>query len=121
MKYLLFACSMILLDAISCGSRHNEPDYLKVKPNVVTLDNRWNSCLIQVYSNMQWRIATDVSWLEVSPLQGNSDATITVTAQPNESTSSRSCILIIIGEDMQREVRVYQEGKTIVDDLDGAT
>ena len=111
MKYLLFAISALFLDMIgSC--RHVEPVYLEVNPNTVMLDSRSSSATIEVKSNTQWSVSVSgESWLVVSPLSGTCDAEIIVTARTNESTYDRSSTILVVGEDMQQQVRVYQQGK----------
>ena len=117
MKYLLFVFSAILLDTVGCGHRHNEPDFfLNVSPNEIAFDYKQETIGITVSSNLRWTIVTENgSWLEIYPLSGEGDAKINITAQSNESTSDRFSKIIIRGEDMQRNVQVYQKGKDFVD------
>lgn len=115
MKYLLFAFSAILLDMLNT-CRPTEPDYLEVNPNTVMFGYLESSATIVVSSNTHWNVAfSGEPWLEISPITGNNDAVITVTAQSNESPHFRSCTLTVTSEDVQQEVHVYQEGKVSVD------
>lgn len=113
---------MILLDAVSCHSRFDEPDYfLEVKPTDVRLEDKVSQVTLEVSSNTSWSIV-DVGerWLTVSPMSGSYNEVITVTAQPNASPRSRSCSLMIKGPGIQREVHVSQDGKPVDDKEDGA-
>ncbi len=44
-----------------------------------------------------WSIIDDGAWLTVSPASGTTDATITVTAEENTSTSARSATVTVSG------------------------
>ena len=114
MKSLLFAFAVILLDAMGCSSRHDEPDLLYVSPDALMLENQKGaSGVIPVSSNRSWRVVSkNGQWLEIIPESGDGDEMINIIARSsNESTSSRSCTLIIDGKEIQREVVVIQKGE----------
>ena len=121
MKYLLFAFSAILLDMV--GSCRRDNYNLDVDPQTIEFDYRCSERKIIVSSNTNWAISTKVSWLEIYPQSGYGDEVIRVVAQPNESTYDRSGIIrvYVVGRNVQREIRIYQEGKPFVDNnKDGA-
>ena len=92
------------------------PDFLSVYPSYVLLDVQGDSATIEVSSNIEWKITGNDSWLDVNPASGNGDAVIIITAQPNESSYSRSSNIVIHGGDMESKVQVHQRGKAIADD-----
>lgn len=116
MKYFLLVFTVIILDAMGCGSRrHEDPEpYLNVSNNQVMLENQEGATgVIFVSSNLKWTvISKGCQWLRFSPVSGNDDARIIVEAQSsNESPDGRVCTLKVNGGGMEREVLVYQMGK----------
>ena len=65
---------------------------------------------ITVTSNLSWTVTSSDAWLTLSNSSGEGDATLTVVAQENTSTSSRSGILTFKGKDITFTVNVTQEG-----------
>ena len=115
MKNLLFVCSMILLDVMGCGSRH-EPPILDVSTNTIMFEYQQESQTISVFSNVKWTVVTESgSWLDISPSSGKDDMEIIITAQPNESNNIRSTNIKILGGDIEKNIQVYQKGKAIED------
>ena len=108
MKYLLFAFSALLLDIIgSC-----DDNYLRVNLDEVFLDSHGGNAIIEVSSNLEWKITGKDSWLDVSPTSGNGNAVINIIAQPNESIYGRSDTIIIKGDSWRayEKIIVYQRG-----------
>ena len=68
---------------------------------------------IAVTSNEEWTASSsDESWCTVSPANGGSNGTVTVTVTNNPSTSPRSATITIIGVNSgdEKEVMVTQSG-----------
>lgn len=63
---------------------------------------------IQVSSNTIWTVTTDAEWLNVSPLSGNGDGSITVSAQNNQS-AARTAVLTVQAGTVTRTVTITQD------------
>ena len=117
-KQFLFVFTAILLDAVGCGSRNNEL-FLEARPQNVLLKNeQFASDKITVSSSSPWTATVSgEEFIELSPLSGNNNGTITVTAlTKNESSSMRNAKVIITNNEREhQEVMVFQEGKTPYD------
>ena len=53
---------------------------------------------ITVSSNTHWTVQGIPSWLNVSPLEGNNDGELTITATPNQTREARNATLVIRGD-----------------------
>ena len=70
------------------------------------------SMTVNVTSNIDWdvEVAGGGGWLSVSPLKGNGDVSLTVTATENANLSPREAIIIINGSCLSQTIEIYQEG-----------
>ena len=66
---------------------------------------------ITVTSNVSWTAISNAAWLTVSPISGSNDGSLTLTAQTNSSTSSRTGMITVAGEDITRTIMVEQAGE----------
>lgn len=48
--------------------------------------------------NVSWKATTEAGWLTLTDVEGTADATITVTALPNETTGIRNAAIVIKGK-----------------------
>jgi hypothetical protein len=109
-------CSLILICIFlsSCGGKGQEDetyisnDYLNVTPNVELLGDG-QTVDLKILSNCSWTIEKDAQWLTVSPMSGNGNLDVSVSAGKNTSDEIRSSVLIIKGgEAIERKVTVTQ-------------
>lgn len=99
---LLAAVAMTIL-CVSCNKDDTQSDpYITIttptgeNPNSITIEATAYSQDFTISSNASWRIEKQPStadWLTVSPLEGNGDATIKVSAPANEQTSRLQAML----------------------------
>lgn len=99
---LLAAVAMTIL-CVSCDKDDTQSDpYITIttptgeNPNSITIEATAYSQDFTISSNASWRIEKQPStadWLTVSPLEGNGDATIKVSAPANEQTSRLQAML----------------------------
>lgn len=122
MKNFLIILSMILLDVVGCGSRHqDEDDYLNVSPNEVVLENYAGaSSSISVSTSLYyWTVKTgvvsdDEEWFKVKVIKDSKgrDGEIVVIAQsPNKNPIDRIGVIKISGGEIELNVVVRQMGK----------
>ena len=72
-------------------------DYLGVTPSVIELDAMADSAFITVSSNVGWTAVSSDSWLSVGPASGMNNGTITISADANPLTVSRSATITVSG------------------------
>jgi hypothetical protein len=86
--------------------------FLNVNPNLFQFDaspTLTKSFIIN--SNSSWIITSDVNWLTYTPVNGNNNDTITVTASPNVSTQMRTAwIIVSVPGSLSRFIKVKQAG-----------
>jgi hypothetical protein len=72
---------------------------LTIIPTSIALDyGSGSSGTFNITSNTSWSITDDASWLDLSPVIGSINGTVTVTANsPNTGTSPRTAIVTISG------------------------
>ena len=63
---------------------------------------------VAVTSNTIWSVSTDASWLTVSPLRGNGDGSLTLSAAENEDPLAREAVVTIQAGTVTRTVTVTQ-------------
>ena len=86
--------------------------HFEITPTTITFTAKGGSKSVSVMSNQPWTVSSDVSWLKLSNSSGTSDATLSVTAEENTSTSSRSSTIIFKAGGKDYTVSITQEGAT---------
>lgn len=102
-----------------------DPKYLTVSNNTFTISAPASSTkTFDIISNTNWTVSSDQSWLVPNTLSGSGNATITLTAQANILTTSRSATITVSGTDVTSQtITATQEGSPpgcgTVTDIDG--
>ena len=86
--------------------------YFEITPTTLSFTSSGGSKSVSVMSNLPWTVSADASWLKLSNNSGTSDATLSVTAEENTSTSSRSGTVTFNAGGKDNTVSVTQEGAT---------
>ena len=87
---------------------------LSVSPSSLSFSNLGGASSFSITSNDSWSISNPASWLSRTPTSGTNNATISVTASQNNSTSSRSATFTISsGSGLSETVTVSQPGETL--------
>ncbi len=82
---------------------------LAVNPATLTLPNAGGSATSALTANVGWTAVANQSWFSVTPASGSTNATLTVTAQPNTGTTSRSGKVTITGNGGSTTITVNQD------------
>ncbi len=90
-------------------SQEGVPTYFEITPTTLSFSASGGSKSISVMSNQPWTVSADASWLKLSDNSGTSDATLSVTAEENTSTSSRSGAITFSAGGNTYQVTVTQE------------
>ena len=117
LNILTTAC-LILSLFVSCKDEDDEPvvpTKLEVDKTSFTFGAETSKGSVTIFSNRDWRISTESSWLSLSPVSGEAESRITVemTVSANSGEDSRKAEVIIRAGDLTVQVQVLQSGKTI--------
>ncbi len=92
---------------------------LAVSISQLTLHEPMNNGTFTIVSNTSWVVQSNQAWLTASKQSGSGNATITLTAEPNNDGKSRIASVVISGEKVQPQaISVLQDITTGVDNLD---
>lgn len=88
--------------------------YIETKQTELSFGAAGGKNTIDVESNTTWTIASMPDWINVDPVNGTANGVITVTAQDNPYTTSRTGIIRLTqtGVNVEALVNVTQKGKT---------
>ncbi len=83
---------------------------LDVAPDTLLLgESVGSSGIFQLTQILYWAVSADQSWIGISPINGSDSASITVTAnQTNPTTSNRSGLVTVNGNDLSQQVEIVQ-------------
>jgi hypothetical protein len=94
--------------ASTCGT----PPFLTVTPAALDFDENGGTQSINITSNVSWTVSENVNWLSVGTTSGSGNATLSVVADPNTTTNSRTATITITDGLITRTVTVSQDGIT---------
>ncbi len=88
--------------------------YIETTQTDLSFEAMGGKNVIDVQSNTTWTVASKPDWVHVDPTNGIGNGTITVTAQDNPYTTSRTGVIRLTQEGVNIEalVNVTQKGKT---------
>lgn len=90
---------------------------LNLSTNTITI-NKDNTGSFTIQSNISWSVASNQTWLTSDVTSGSRNATVTLIAQPNKTTSLRAASLIISGTGvLPQAITVLQDVTSAVDDV----
>lgn len=116
-RQLLAIVTTILFCSVwltSCKEKH-KPDTIEATPSSITMDSSANSTSsVNITSSGVWYISSKPDWINVSPISGEGNASITITtSSDNESTTPRSADLEIKTGSATAKIQITQSGKEI--------
>ncbi len=107
---MLRLCAVLLLSG--CGDSDPESDVRIPKldvPESVAVSPRGGRETISVRSNGTWEIATEASWLTLTPRRGYLDGEVTLVAEPSSEPWGREATIVFRSDDdVVAETRVVQ-------------
>ncbi len=66
-----------------------------------------------ITSNLDWTVSENIDWISVTPSNGSSNGTVTITTTENQDTTKRTGTLTITGADITKIITITQDGFTI--------
>lgn len=96
---------------------------LSVDISDISLDADGGSKSISINSNVSWTVTGNSGWLTVSPSSGSGNKAVVIQAEENNTTSTRSCDLVIKTDDgtLSNTVKVTQSAAIATLKVNGAT
>ena len=121
--FLTAACLMIAL-AIGCKDENEEPEIptnLAVDKTSLSVDALGSTQSIAVFSNKEWNVKTEASWLTLSPASGKADSWISVEIiiSGNPETEARNAAITVTSAEKTIQVELIQHGKEIIPFIPG--
>ncbi len=109
-RYLCLLSCLALLLIQACQP---EP-FLKVNPTSLSFNQDGGSQSVHVSANYAWTVSVSGTGLTVSPLSGEGEGIVTVTAAPAGSASETSGHITFQSEGLSVSVNVKQEAKSTI-------
>ena len=103
---------------VACGGGGDDPgdspviskDYINVTPNVQLLGDGQET-EVNVTATCSWTISNPVAWLTISPLSGNKNAVVKISAGKNSTGQERTATLTIAGGNAPSRTIVVTQAK----------
>lgn len=105
LKYILLVAA-VALSFIGC----NKTIDVSFESSTQEIDAQGGSIELGLKSNGDWTINSTAEWLSVSPLSGNGDATLTITAEANPTEEPRMAIVRATTKDSASTLTLTQAG-----------
>lgn len=108
-SFLFFFLCLFLITA--CSDDEVNPEFsVKTTGNVVLASESNSKVTISFTSAREWKADCSADWVDLSPASGDAgEATITVTADKNSTTSSRNATIILLSGSLQERIQLTQE------------
>jgi len=121
--FLTAACLMMTL-FFGCKDENDEPEIptnLVVDKTSLSVDASDSKQSFAVFSNKEWAVKSESSWLTLSPASGRADSWITVeiTVSANPETEARNAVITVTSAEKTLQVDLHQSGKEIIPFIPG--
>lgn len=91
---------------------YNYPE-LGLDTYTLTFEAAGNEKIITLTSNTNWIVTSDASWLTVTPISGNGDTRLAVTAVRNPQNKTRNAVFTVQAGNIIQTVAITQNGASI--------
>ena len=88
--------------------------YLNVNPDHLSVEPNSNNTSFSISSNVNWQIDEELDWITPSTTNGSNNADITMVINENISGSSRTGVIEVIGNSLNRTVTVIQNANELL-------
>ncbi len=99
-----------ITSTIQISQAEKEPSILTLDKSVLSFTAATANKSVAINSNVDWTVATEAAWLDIDPLSGSEDGTLTVTVEENQSRASRNGTVTVSGDELEEVIAVSQEG-----------
>ena len=99
------AVAALVLAVVSCGKKVD----VNLSPSSVDFTPDGGEVEIALTSNGDWQVEANYDWLSVAPTSGNGNATLVVTAAPNDGDQTREAQVKVTTKDNEALLAVTQD------------
>lgn len=86
-----------------------DPHFLEVSPQSFSFGKQGGEQTLTIACDTEWKIELDVDWLSLSATMGTGNATLTLTAAPNNIYEPRDVTFAVDSEGLSCRIEVVQE------------
>lgn len=102
------------VDAVTVTVTQSAIAALSVSVTEIAIDSTGvNTATFDITSNISWTVTSSESWLTADPISGENDATVTLTAEANNTTENRSATITVAGEGVDDQMITVTQSFTI--------
>lgn len=120
-NYSYYDASINLLSMLVISGNWWVPQQEVTTPNdILTVsslsdfEDNGGSQSITINSNINWSVSENSNWITVNSTSGSGNGSVTVNVSENTSSTSRSANITISGNDISRNITVFQEGAELI-------
>lgn len=114
-RFLDFFAVIIIL--ASCQKKDVIAPQLSVSSSEELFTADGGTSEVTVSSNTKWSISNAASWFTATASTTNGNGKISLTVQPNPTTSERSAVISVTAGSISKEIKLRQLGKSISDSI----
>ncbi len=104
-------CAAGLPDQVLTVTQSGRMGNLSVNPTILNVDASQTNTSFDITADVDWTVKTSDTWLNITPLSGSGDGTISVTVAENSSSDPRTGLITICSPGLtDRTVTVSQAG-----------
>ena len=104
MRHIL-AMAALIVAVVSCGKKVD----VNLSPESVDFAPEGGETEVALTSNGDWQVEASYAWLSVTPTSGNGNATLVVTATPNDGNEAREAKVKVTTKNAEALLTVRQD------------
>lgn len=110
LKWIGFVFCLFLY---GCSDHEEDTTFLSLTRTAITFDWTGNETeMVEVIANEEWDMSSVPDWLTLELKENGGNSSLYFTAEPNETESGRSCILIFFTQTQEQILSVTQMAKS---------
>ena len=110
LKWIGFVFCLFLY---GCSDHEEDITFLSLTRTAITFDWTGNETeMVEVIANEEWDMSSVPDWLTLELKENGGNSSLYFTAEPNETESGRSCILIFFTQTQEQILSVTQMAKS---------
>ncbi len=86
---------------------------LVISPNNIEVNSNSGDTTFSIYSNVVWNVNDDADWLQISPVHGNNNDSLTASFSSNPDSLYRTANISISGEGILKTATIVQQRASV--------
>lgn len=109
-------CLASVIGLTACKeNEEKEPERLSISPKEqISVNSEGGTQELSITTNAKWKVTGATAWCKVAPIEGQGNATLTITVSPNETADTRKTTFIIQTGALRETLKLEQEGKSVL-------